>query len=667
MRLLTLSVLLLSSTAANADSCSPVFVRWPRVKLNVRAVAQGPISLRACQSACTLGEDPIHADKTLECAALNHEDSLEHLSNHCQVFQPHQLQNVDGFVEADERYSFYWKYCLSTSRKCSGEFAFTYFSDRFIESSGVSSSSFVSSLEECLALCLDHPSISCRSVSFNRTDGGCHLSSHSQLTRPHSIKINNNPNFRIDYYENNCYNMSETFTFSSTCEENGIRVKVDSRLPYTGALYGLYDFFTCRIEPHEENKFEYFFPSPTISKNCSDSIRYKGDEMVLEVVLSTDGVEPLYFITPEDITFQAKCPMKSKSRFSPPSTPKLHHLGGKDELNATAHTLFKEISQSMQKDTFPLPLTTTRAPFAIPTTSSTTTTVRPSTTTQRTTTTPKTTTTTTTTTPRPTTTTTQRPTTTTSTTTTTTSTTTTTTTSTTPLPPRPTSTLPSTTSIPALPSPPSPQSPGHSTVSREPISMDIFHNGTPVGAVVVGSSITLSFTPHFAIPPEYMSLRGCQVEPIGSSNEWEREPLEVIKEGCPSDRVGIACPPQHTSYGLKVKMEAFRYQTTADIQYTCLVRVCPFGECPVEDCSPVDGCNEGRGKRALSLEEIRAALQADPSLGRHIQLMSNSIDPVDTKDQLMALAGDHVVKKRLVVVNSPDELRYFVSTGTLPL
>jgi hypothetical protein len=26
------------------------------------------------------------------------------------------------------------------------------------------------------------------------------------------------------------------------------------------------------------------------------------------VVLSTDGVEPLYFITPEDLTYQARCP-----------------------------------------------------------------------------------------------------------------------------------------------------------------------------------------------------------------------------------------------------------------------------------------------------------------------------------------------------------------------
>lgn len=30
--------------------------------------------------------------------------------------------------------------------------------------------------------------------------------------------------------------------------------------------------------------------------------------MTLEVVLSTDGVQPLYFITSDDLTYQAKCP-----------------------------------------------------------------------------------------------------------------------------------------------------------------------------------------------------------------------------------------------------------------------------------------------------------------------------------------------------------------------
>jgi hypothetical protein len=136
---------------------------------------------------------------------------------------------------------------------------------------------------------------------------------------------------------------SDSFKFTPICEPNGIRVnsisslayllycafsqiRVNSRIPYTGALYGLYDFFSCRIEPKEEKQFEFLFPYPNLARNCSDSMRQtvncagwkimfkdcfliQGDEVVLEVVLSTDGVEPLYFITADDLTYQARCPL----------------------------------------------------------------------------------------------------------------------------------------------------------------------------------------------------------------------------------------------------------------------------------------------------------------------------------------------------------------------
>uniref|UniRef100_A0A183CDW0 Apple domain-containing protein n=1 Tax=Globodera pallida TaxID=36090 RepID=A0A183CDW0_GLOPA len=193
-----------------------------------------------------------------------------------------------------------------SEKSCTGEYAFTFLSDRYMLSSEVSRTKFTQSLEDCLAECLNGGggTMLCRSVSFNRTDGGCHLSEQNQLSKPSAIRVNNNPNFRIDYYENNCYNNS--FTFTSTCEPGGIRVRVDSRIPYTGALYGLYDFFSCRIEPKESKQFEYLFPYPQNSKNCSDSMRIAGQDVLLEVVLSTDGVEPLYFITADDLTYQAK-------------------------------------------------------------------------------------------------------------------------------------------------------------------------------------------------------------------------------------------------------------------------------------------------------------------------------------------------------------------------
>ncbi|VDM50861.1 unnamed protein product [Toxocara canis] len=214
---------------------------------------------------------------------------------------------------------------------------------------------------------------------------------------------------------------------------------------------------------------------------------------------------------------------------------------------------------------------------------------------------------------------------------------------------------------------------------KEAVMFDIFHNGQPVEAVVVGSRITLSFTPFYAIPPNYMSISGCQVEPIGSLYEWEREPLAIIKDGCQADHVGLVCPPQRTDYGIRVTVESFRYQTTAQVQYTCLVRICPFAPCPAVTCPGVEGCSTNdllsrtfgfRAKRHLTIEEIRAALAANPDLQRQIRLTNHlgtsGRSNAETQQQLIALGGDHIVKKRLVVVNSEDQLRYYVRTGDVP-
>uniref|UniRef100_A0A0N5A937 ZP domain-containing protein n=1 Tax=Syphacia muris TaxID=451379 RepID=A0A0N5A937_9BILA len=217
-------------------------------------------------------------------------------------------------------------------------------------------------------------------------------------------------------------------------------------------------------------------------------------------------------------------------------------------------------------------------------------------------------------------------------------------------------------------------------IPKEPVTFDIFHNGQPVEAVVVGSRITLSFTPFYAIPPAYMTISGCQVEPIGSLYEWEREPLAIIKDGCQSDHVGLVCPPQRTDYGIRVTVESFRYQTTAQVQYSCLVRICPFAPCPVTSCPNVEGCTNNdlltrafglwRTRRHLTIEDIRAALAANPDLQRQIRL-TNHISgqgrtSSETQQQLITLGGDHIVKKRLVVVNSEDQLRYYVRTGDVP-
>ncbi|PAV81451.1 hypothetical protein WR25_22273 [Diploscapter pachys] len=736
---------------------------------------------------------------SLECAAINHHPSPDGFSHHCDVFQPHQLQNVDGYVEADDRYSFYWKYCLNSTRKCGGDYAFTYLSDRYMDGKEIKRISKKSSLEECLTECIEETAFACRSISFNRTDGGCHLSDESQLTKPRSIRLNNNPNFRIDYYENNCYNLSETFKFEQQCLEDGVIVKVKSKFPYTGAFYGIYDFFSCRIEPKQQKEFELFFPSPAASKNCSESIRFKGDEMILEVVLSTDGIEPLYFITPDDLTYQAKCPIMGQMKQRQLETNQILAEDAKKEMTASAHALFSMLAKedvlkghgepietttkALQKDTYPLPLTSTPMPIRNSTTSSsssttttttTTTTpkrhevtrsvntvntvqthqqsnhsnppptpassVKPKTTTTElkppiyvkmsdealrnahsTSTTAKSTTTSQTATSRTTTTSsTVKPSSSSTTTTTSTQSTTTQTSSVPPLTttqkisvptyqpfvpisqsqvlttstssPRPTEVVmtepttrrieesstssqvtstttriipPSTTPPNLKPSfgqamPPSPAPSHNETIPeekfpsgvvkpRQPVQFDIYHNGHAVEAVVVGSKVTLAFTPHYAISPDYMSLQKCQIEPIDPRYEWEREPVRIIDDGCPSDLVGLACPPTHSEYGIKVTVESFRYQTTPQIQYSCLIRICPFAPCPTNMCHPVDGCATRR------LRDIVAD-----------GLPLTNPNANFNEQQLLALGGEHFVKRRLVVVNSEDQLRYYVRTGDLP-
>ncbi|VDM96197.1 unnamed protein product [Thelazia callipaeda] len=209
---------------------------------------------------------------------------------------------------------------------------------------------------------------------------------------------------------------------------------------------------------------------------------------------------------------------------------------------------------------------------------------------------------------------------------------------------------------------------GHT--SKNAVIFDIFHNGQSVEAVVVGSKVTLTI---------YMSIIGCQVEPIGSLYEWEREPLAIVKDGCQADHVGLVCPPQRTEYGIRVTVESFRYQTTSQVQYSCLVRICPFAPCPDTKCEDVEGCEKSdtllntfglRSKRHITIEDIRAALAANPDLQRQIQLMNRfgtqSQTTSETQQQLIALGGDHVVKKQLVVVNSEEELRYYVRTGDIP-
>uniref|UniRef100_A0A914PFI3 ZP domain-containing protein n=1 Tax=Panagrolaimus davidi TaxID=227884 RepID=A0A914PFI3_9BILA len=174
-----------------------------------------------------------------------------------------------------------------------------------------------------------------------------------------------------------------------------------------------------------------------------------------------------------------------------------------------------------------------------------------------------------------------------------------------------------------------------------------------------------------------MHITGCQVEPVGSPFEWEREPLPIVKEGCQADNVGLVCPPQKTDYGIRVTVEAFRYQSTMQVEYTCLVRVCPFAVCSKTTCPSVDGCPRDdlisrsfglRAKRqSVSLEQMQKMFAANPSLYEKLLPSLNTGKMSQSlSQQLLTLSGDHKVSKRLVVLNSDEELQYYVRTGAVP-
>lgn len=105
-----------ASTVASSSrrNCSPIFVRWPRVRLNFSPARQAALALGSCRSACMLNEDPSKRARTQQCSAFNYQPGANEFTHECQIFAKDNVQHTDGYVEADDRYSFYWKYCVES-------------------------------------------------------------------------------------------------------------------------------------------------------------------------------------------------------------------------------------------------------------------------------------------------------------------------------------------------------------------------------------------------------------------------------------------------------------------------------------------------------------------------------------------------------------------------
>lgn len=84
------------------------------MRLTFRPRVEGPYSLAACRTACSNEEHPARSGYPQSCAGFNQKQGPNDFAHDCQIYEADQLQNVDGFAEADDRYSFYWKYCVQS-------------------------------------------------------------------------------------------------------------------------------------------------------------------------------------------------------------------------------------------------------------------------------------------------------------------------------------------------------------------------------------------------------------------------------------------------------------------------------------------------------------------------------------------------------------------------
>jgi hypothetical protein len=94
-----------------------------------------------------------------------------------------------------------------------------------------------------------------------------------------------NPSF--DFYEFNC---EAQFGGMALCTNEGIRFIVNTKEPYTGAIYAAEKFSTCSQVVENAKQIAMTFPPPTISSNCGTTI--KDGKLEALIVLSLDGVIP---------------------------------------------------------------------------------------------------------------------------------------------------------------------------------------------------------------------------------------------------------------------------------------------------------------------------------------------------------------------------------------
>jgi len=163
-------------------------------------------------------------------------------------------------------------------------------------------------------------------MNYDRTQMICYIYGKGR----EDANIKANPSF--DYYEFNC---ESQFGGMALCTNEGIRFIVNTKEPYTGAIYAAEKFSTCSQVVENQKQITITFPPPTISTNCGTVI--KDGKLEALVVVSLDGVLPHQVTTEWDRFYRVTCAVsmdKMQEAMSPEGTVVVTTIYDAGEANA---------------------------------------------------------------------------------------------------------------------------------------------------------------------------------------------------------------------------------------------------------------------------------------------------------------------------------------------
>ena len=130
-------------------------------------------------------------------------------------------------------------------------------------------------MSDCISLCfqvsfmnsiLIHvvQNLECKSLNYDRTAQACYIYSVGRQ----GGQVAGNPS--TDFYQFNC---ESQFGGMALCTNDGIKFIVNTKQPYTGAIYAAERFSTCSKVVTNARTIEMIFPPPTISADCGTTLK----------------------------------------------------------------------------------------------------------------------------------------------------------------------------------------------------------------------------------------------------------------------------------------------------------------------------------------------------------------------------------------------------------